>query len=274
MIDKEHGLKATIAAGGIAVLTACCLFAVKPAAVADTGSSTGEPAISQDAAAQEEQPEENTAAAQEGQPEENTAAAQEGQPVNPEAYEEREVPVFRETATEEKITLRFYEDMPNVAYVNIADYHHLYLPQAEVTSEKTGEGSSAYLVRIDTGSAVIDTEKETLTSDDYLEFTNVMGQTQPGMRNAYLDGIPYVRWSSEEATPAQVPVELDYSKYGIDLANLQPFDRTLIADLLLWFQIGRVLTPAIIMICVGGFAVAEILWRARETVEFRSGIDD
>jgi len=48
----------------------------------------------------------------------------------------------------------------------------------------------------------------------------------------------------------------------------------LIADLLLWFQIGRVLTPAIIMICVGGFAVAEILWRARETVEFRSGIDD
>ena len=48
----------------------------------------------------------------------------------------------------------------------------------------------------------------------------------------------------------------------------------LIADLLLWFQIGRVLTPAIIMICVGGFVVAEILWRARETVEFRSGIDD
>lgn len=48
----------------------------------------------------------------------------------------------------------------------------------------------------------------------------------------------------------------------------------LITDLLLWFQIGRVLTPAIIMICVGGFVLAEILWRARETVEFRSGIDD
>lgn len=48
----------------------------------------------------------------------------------------------------------------------------------------------------------------------------------------------------------------------------------LIADILLWFQIGRVLTPAIIMICVGGFVLAEIFWRARETVEFRSGIDD
>ena len=191
MIDREHGVNAAIVAGGIAVLTACCLFAVKPAAGAG-------PAGSQ---------------AQSGQ----EAAVQEGQPGNPEAYEEREIPVFRETASEETITLRFYGDMPHVAYVNIADYHHLYLPQAEVTSEKTGEGSSAYLVRIDTGSAVIDTEKETLTSDDYLEFTNVMGQTQPGMRNAYLDGIPYVRWSSEEATPAQVPVELDYSKYGIDL---------------------------------------------------------
>jgi len=48
----------------------------------------------------------------------------------------------------------------------------------------------------------------------------------------------------------------------------------LITDLLLWFQIGRVLTPAIILICVGGFVLAEILWRARETVEFRPGIDD
>lgn len=209
MIDKEHGLKATIAAGGIAVLTACCLFAVKPAAVAGTGSSAEEPVSSQAAAAQEE----NAAAVQE----ENTSAAREEQPVNLDAYEEREVPVFRETATEEKITLRFYEDMPNVAYVNAADYHHLYLPQAEVTTEKTGEGTSTYLVKNDTGSAVIDTEKETLSSDDYLGFTNVMGQTQPGMRNAYLDGVPYVRWSSEESTPAKVPVEFDFSKYGIDL---------------------------------------------------------
>ena len=48
----------------------------------------------------------------------------------------------------------------------------------------------------------------------------------------------------------------------------------LIVDLLLWFQIGRVLTPAIIMICVGGAVLAELLWRAREAVEFRSGIDD
>ncbi len=48
----------------------------------------------------------------------------------------------------------------------------------------------------------------------------------------------------------------------------------LIADLLLWFQIGRVLTPGIIMICICAFVLAEILWRARETVEFRSGIDD
>ena len=47
-----------------------------------------------------------------------------------------------------------------------------------------------------------------------------------------------------------------------------------IVDLLLWFRIGRVLTPALIMVCVGAFALGEILLRARETVEFRSGIDD
>ncbi|MBR6089519.1 MAG: hypothetical protein IKP86_06275 [Anaerolineaceae bacterium] len=48
----------------------------------------------------------------------------------------------------------------------------------------------------------------------------------------------------------------------------------LIADLLLWFQMGRVLTPTIIMLCIGSFFVAELLLRAREAVEFRSGIDD
>ena len=48
----------------------------------------------------------------------------------------------------------------------------------------------------------------------------------------------------------------------------------MIAVLLLWFQMGRVLTSTIIMICVGGGVLAEILWRAREAVEFRSGIDD
>ena len=47
-----------------------------------------------------------------------------------------------------------------------------------------------------------------------------------------------------------------------------------IVDLLLWFRMGRVLTPALILICVGGFALGEVLLRARETVEFRSGIDD
>ena len=48
----------------------------------------------------------------------------------------------------------------------------------------------------------------------------------------------------------------------------------MITDLLLWFKIGRVLTSTIIMICVGGFVLAELLWRGREAVEFRSGIDD
>ena len=48
----------------------------------------------------------------------------------------------------------------------------------------------------------------------------------------------------------------------------------IIVDLLLWFRIGRVLTPALVLVCVGGFALGEILLRARETVEFRAGIDD
>ena len=47
----------------------------------------------------------------------------------------------------------------------------------------------------------------------------------------------------------------------------------ILVDLLIWFRIGRVLSSAIVFICVGGFLVVEILIRARETVEFRSELD-
>lgn len=135
----------------------------------------------------------------------------------PVGYEDRDIPLFRTALTQETIPIRFYDDQPSIAYVKIEDYHHLFLPEDQVTVEETADGSCVYNVANSGGSAVIDTAKETIRSDDLLAFVNVMGLVQPGMPNAYLDGLAYCRWSRREASPAKAPVELDLEGYGIDL---------------------------------------------------------
>ena len=183
MIDREHGAKVIAVACGAAVLTLGGLFLLSG------GSGTGSAAGA------------------------DTVTAEQG----PVAYEDRDIPLFRTQLTQETIPIRFYDDMPNIAYVKIEDYHHIFLPEDQVTVEETADGTGVYNVVNGSGSAVIDTVEETIESDDLFAFVNVMGMLQPGMPNAYLDGLAYCRWSRREASPAQVPVELDLAEYGIDL---------------------------------------------------------
>ena len=133
------------------------------------------------------------------------------------AFIENEVPVFRSGPTDEKVTLRFYEDMPNIAYINMADYYHLFGPEQEMTFEETGELTDLYTVTSMTGTATADTAEETLASEDMLQFTNLMWINQKGMANEYLDGLPYVRWAQTEYSPVQAPVTYRLGDYGIDV---------------------------------------------------------
>ena len=183
MIDREHGAKVIAVACGAAVLTLGGLFLLSG------GSGTGSAAGA------------------------DTVTAEQG----PVAYEDRDIPLFRTQLTQETIPIRFYDDMPNIAYVKIEDYHHIFLPEDQVTVEETADGTGVYNVVNGSGSAVIDTVEETIESDDLFAFVNVMGMLQPGMPNAYLDGLAYCRWARREASPVQVPVKLDLANYGIDL---------------------------------------------------------
>ena len=101
--------------------------------------------------------------------------------------------------------------------------------------------------------------------------------TQPYLRERWLFFLSLFLF----VTGVLLPVFALMNRYFFTAKRINPptvvreaIGSALIVDLLLWFQIGRVLTPAIIMICVGGAVLAELLWRAREAVEFRSGIDD
>ena len=94
------------------------------------------------------------------------------------SYTEKEVPIFKDADTGETVGLRFYEDQPNVAYINIADYYHLFFPDKEMTVQESGTDADVYTVVNATGSATVDTAEETISSEDMAAFTNVMILTQ------------------------------------------------------------------------------------------------
>ncbi|MDO4797966.1 MAG: S41 family peptidase [Coriobacteriales bacterium] len=144
------------------------------------------------------------------------------------AYTQKEVPIFREAATDETVTLRFYEQTPSIAYIGLADYYKLMLPQGSMDVERKDDGT--YLFTSHTGAdpstntgqglggtAVADPAAGTLTSPDLPAFTNMMTMVQEGMDNAYLDGMPYVRVARLEYDKDPQPVTLDFAKYGITM---------------------------------------------------------
>ena len=138
----------------------------------------------------------------------------------------KEAPVFRDKLTDETITLRFYPDMPHVAYVNVADFYKLLLPQGTMDAvmredgtwlltSHTGADEGSAMEHGKGGTAVVDTVAATLTSPDLPAFTNVMSLVQDGMDNVYLDGAPYVRVAGVDYSKPANPVTIDLDKYGI-----------------------------------------------------------
>ena len=131
-------------------------------------------------------------------------------------YVERIVPVVDPANKPQgTVTLRFYNDMPSVAYVSISNFQRIMYPGTTVDVVKTAPNQ--YALTSPCGTATVDTQRDIFESDDYEAFTNMMGMVQPGMPNTMYDALPILRWKSLEATPKNVHVSLDYGRYGIDL---------------------------------------------------------
>lgn len=154
-----------------------------------------------------------------GQPE-SAATTQTG------AYTQKDVPVFREELTKETISLRFYKETPNVAYVNVADFYALMLPKGSM--DITAQDDGTYLLTSHTGAnpstntgeglggtAVVDPAAGTLTSPNLPAFTNLMSLCQEGLDNVYYDASPYVRVAQVEYDKEPQPITLDFARYGI-----------------------------------------------------------
>ena len=131
-------------------------------------------------------------------------------------YVERMYPVVDpQNSPQGMVMLRFYDDMPSVAYVSISNFQSIMYPGTTVQVVKTAEHQ--YALASPCGTAKVDTDKDLFMSNDYEAFTNMMDMVQSGMPNTSYDALPIIRWKSLDASPKQVDVTLDYGKYGIDI---------------------------------------------------------
>ncbi|MBR5054507.1 MAG: hypothetical protein IKX07_02785 [Bacteroidales bacterium] len=131
------------------------------------------------------------------------------------SYTERVVPVVTKIAPDSQVTLRFYDALPDVAYISAADFQSIVLPGSVMTVTHTGAG--IYTLKNADATAVVNVNTDVFQSEQFEAFTNQMGLLQPGMANVYYDGMPFVRYKSVAYTPAVVPTTLDFGAYGIDI---------------------------------------------------------
>ena len=131
------------------------------------------------------------------------------------SYTERVVPVVTKIAPDGQVTLRFYDNMPNVAYISAADFQSIVLPGSTMTVTHTGAGQ--YTLTNADATATVNINDDVFVSDQFEAFTNQMGLLQPGMANVYYDGMPFVRYKSVSYFPLKATTRLDFGAYGIDI---------------------------------------------------------
>ena len=103
--------------------------------------------------------------------------------------------------------------MPNVPYVSVSDFHAMMNPDATVTAEQK---DGAWTVTSPTGSAVINTDADTISSDDFYAFANIERVPADGSAGV---SISCVKLAGIESEPKTAPISFDLAKYGIDLRS-------------------------------------------------------
>ena len=148
------------------------------------------------------------------------------------AFTVKQVPVNRCGQQDGTVAIRFYEDMPSVPYISVADFQKVVLPGSTFKVTKTGAG--LYQLQNQFSTATVNTADETCSFEDYMAFTNLMDRVQPGMPHVYYDGLPFTRFSHQTLEGGSPAVTFDYSKYGINLrgdGQMVYFPFTSLADL-------------------------------------------
>ena len=111
----------------------------------------------------------------------NSVQQPETNPDDQTAYTVKMVPVNRDGNNSGTVAIRFYEDMPSVPYISVADFQNIVVPGTTVSVSKTN--TATYELKNAGGTLIVNTIGETCAFDDFLGFTNQMGLVQAGMEN-------------------------------------------------------------------------------------------
>ena len=111
------------------------------------------------------------------------------------------------------VDLRYYDDMPHVAYIAVSDFQNMLVPGKSIRVNKTA-ASQYQLVTSKGETAMVNTAEESMTIDDYLGFVSLRATNAAGSEENELS---YVREKPVTYSPAAASVAFDLKKYGIDL---------------------------------------------------------
>ena len=138
-------------------------------------------------------------------------------PMDPgKGYKERTYSVSRNKKDDGQVTLRFYDDMPNVAYIAASAYYRMMLPDASMSVVNMGD---CYRLSTADAAVTVDVRNDVLTSDSYNKFVNLQSLIAPGLPEFETCFNPFLRYDSYVYTPAEHTVTLNFKKYGIDLRD-------------------------------------------------------
>ena len=113
------------------------------------------------------------------------------------------------------VELRYYEDMPHVAYIDFSDFQNMLMPSKSIKVSRIAASQYA-LVTSKGETATVNTANERMTFDDYMSFVSLSIYNSEG----FLDEggeLSYVREMPPTYVPAAASVTFDLKKYGIDL---------------------------------------------------------
>ena len=135
------------------------------------------------------------------------------------SYTDKMVDVNRDGKDYGQVSLRFYSDMPSVAYISAVDFHWIMTGGGE-RMKVTREGD-LYELTTKGGVATVDVKADYLNSMTYAGFVDLLWMTAPDLApNAMYDGNKFIKFVKLENVSTFMPVSdvhLDFSKYDIDL---------------------------------------------------------
>jgi hypothetical protein len=134
------------------------------------------------------------------------------------AYTDKTVDVNRDGKVNGQVSLRYYSDMPSVAYISVADFHKVMTGGESMKVNRQGD---LYLLATRNGTATVDVKADLLNSTTYAGFVDLMWMMAPDLApNAMYDGNKYIKFVKMENVSSFKPtngVRLDFAKYHIDL---------------------------------------------------------